>query len=76
MLGVILSLWDERGAVNQTFLQEIETSFPGKLLQSKIRRDVSVSRAVLQGKAVIDFAPDCRASEDYHQLTRELFSHG
>jgi chromosome partitioning protein len=72
VLGVILSLWDERGAVNQTFLQEINTSFPGKLLQSKIRRDVSVSRAVLQGKAVIDFAPECRASEDYQLLTKEL----
>ena len=72
MLGVVLSLWDERSSTNQTFLTEINASFPDKLLQTKIRRDVSVSRAVLQGKTVIEYAPECRASEDYQQLTKEL----
>lgn len=72
VLGVILSLWDERGATNNTFLQEINESFPDKLLNTKIRRDVSVSRAVLQGKAVVEYAPESRASVDYQQLTQEL----
>lgn len=72
VLGIVLSLWDERGAVNQTFLEEINSSFPDKLFESKVRRDISVSRAVLQGKPVIDFAPDCRASEDYKELAKEV----
>jgi chromosome partitioning protein len=72
VLGVVLSLWDERGASNKTFLDEINGSFPNKLLKTRVRRDVSVSRAVLQGRAVIEYAPECRASGDYCSLTEEV----
>ncbi len=72
VLGLILSFWDERGAINEAFLNEITSSFPDKLFASKIRRDVAVSRAVLQGKPVLDTEPDCRASEDYKEATSEL----
>lgn len=72
VLGVVLTFWDERGAVNSTILDEINGSFPNKLLKSKIRRDISVSRAVFQGKAVIDFASEGRAAEDYKELTAEI----
>jgi chromosome partitioning protein len=72
VLGIVLTFWDERGAVNSTILNEINASFPDKLLTSRIRRDVSVSRAVFQGQPVIDFASDGRAAEDYRALTEEL----
>ena len=71
-LGVILSLWDERGAVNTELLNEIEKSFPDKTLQAKIRRDISVSRAALHGKSVFDFDPSSRVAQDYKELTSEL----
>ena len=72
VLGVVVSFWDERGAVNSTVLNEITTWFPNKLLKSKIRRDIAVSRAVFQGVTVIEHAPDGRASEDFQQLTKEI----
>ncbi len=72
VLGVLLSCWDDRGAVNQTFLDEIDSSFPGKTLESKIRRDIAVSRAAMQGKPVIDTDPNSRAALDYQSLTSEL----
>lgn len=70
--GVILSFWDGRGAINAEFVEEINSSFPGKLFDSKIRRDVTVSRAVLQGKTVLETDPKCRAAEDYFALTKEF----
>ena len=74
VLGVLLSFWDERGAVNQTFLDEIDSSFPGKTFESKIRRDMAVSRAVLKGEPVIITDPNSRAALDYQSLTRELLA--
>jgi chromosome partitioning protein len=73
VFGVVLSFWDERGAVNKSFLDEIDFSFPEKTFSSKIRRDVAVSRAVLHGKPVTQFDPTARASHDYESLAKEFY---
>lgn len=72
VLGVLLTFWNERGAINEELLQSIEDYFPGKTLQSKIRRDVAVSRAVLDGVPVFDFDPSSRAVTDYKILSEEF----
>lgn len=72
MLGVVLTFWDSRGATNQAYLQSIEDAFPNGLLESKIRRDVHVSRAILKGEPVIVSYPSCRASSDYRALALEV----
>lgn len=72
VLGVVLTFWDERGAINKELLEAIEGSFPNKILQSKIRRDVKVSRAVLEGIPVMDFDPSTRATGDYKVLAEEF----
>jgi chromosome partitioning protein len=72
VFGVVLSFWDERGAINKSFLEEIEKSFPEKLFSSKVRRDIAVSRAVLQGKPVFEMDPEGRAAQDYEVLAQEF----
>lgn len=72
VLGLVLSFWDERGATNTEFLEQITNSFPDKIFSSKIRRDISVSRAVLQGKPVMYTDPDSRAAQDYKYLAEEF----
>lgn len=72
LLGVILTFWDERGATNQAYLRAIENAFPGKAFEAKIRRDIRVSRSVLEGKPIIDLHPSARASEDYQSLAKEF----
>lgn len=72
VLGVALSFWNPRGKSNQTFLEVIEETFPGKLLENKIRRDITVSEASVYGKPIFEIAPKSRASEDYIALTKEL----
>lgn len=72
VFGLILSFWDERGAVNKDFLKEIESSFPGATFNAKVRRDVAVSRAVLEGKTVFDFDSESRAAEDFRALAKEF----
>ena len=72
VLGVILTFWDERGAINNELLDAIEGSFPNKTLKTKIRRDIKVSRAVVEGVPVVDFDPKTRATLDYKTLCEEF----
>lgn len=74
ILGVALSFWNARGKNNEAFLSSIQKSFPNKILHTKIRRDIAVSVASIQGKPVFDLPINSRASEDYKSLTNELFS--
>lgn len=70
--GVVISFWDERGATNNVFLDAIHAAFPNLLFQSKIRRDIAVNRAILQGKPVIETEQRSRASSDYQALANEF----
>ncbi len=72
VFGVVLSFWDERGAVNVDFLNEISSSFPDLTFSAKVRRDIAVSRAVLKGHTVFEFSKDSRAAEDYKTLSHEF----
>lgn len=72
MLGVVLSFWDARGATNAAYVEAIEAAFPEKLFDARIRRDIAVSRAVLQGQPVTEAYPDSRAAFDYECLAREF----
>ena len=72
LLGVILSFWDQRGATNAAYINAIETAFPDTLFESKIRRDISVSRAVLKGQPVTEAFPMSRAAYDFERLAAEF----
>lgn len=74
ILGVSLAFWNARGKNNQAFIDLIERTFPGKLLDTKIRRDISISEAAIYGKPVFDSAPNSRAAEDYLSLTKEILN--
>lgn len=72
ILGVVLSFWNPRGKNNKAFMEVIEKTFPGKLLEAKVRRDIQISEAAIFGESVFDVAKDSRASEDYLNVTKEV----
>ncbi len=72
VLGVALSFWNPRGKSNQGFLEVIEDTFPGKLLGTKVRRDIRVAEASIFGKPIFETSPKSRAAEDYISLAKEL----
>ncbi len=74
VLGVALSFWNPRGKNNPAFIDLIERTFPGKLFETKIRRDIAVSEAGIYGKPVFETNPTCRAAEDYLALTEEILT--
>jgi chromosome partitioning protein len=72
VLAVVLSFWNTRGKSNEAFMDVINRTFPDKLVESKVRRDIAVSEASVYGKPVFEVAPKSRAAEDYLLLTEEL----
>lgn len=72
ILGVLLSFWNTRGKSNKAFLEVIDKTFPKKLLDSKVRRDITVSEASIFGKPLFETAPSSRAAEDYIKATKEI----
>ena len=72
--GVIITFWDERGATNGAFLHAIDSAFPKALFASRIRRDIAVNRAILQGKPVTETEKNSRASLDYLELAKEFLT--
>jgi chromosome partitioning protein len=72
ILGVALSFWNARGKSNDAFTSVIEDTFPEKILQTKIRRDISVTEASIYGRSLFETAPKSRAAEDFTSLTEEI----
>lgn len=72
ILGVVLSFWNQRGKSNKAFLDIIETTFPKKLFDTKIRRDITVTEASIHGKPVFETTPSSRAAKDYLSVTKEI----
>lgn len=72
VLGVILSFWNPRGKNNGAFLDLVDKTFPGKLLKTKVRRDINVSEATICGKSVFEVSKRCRAASDFTDLTNEI----
>ncbi len=71
-LGVLISFWDKLGSTNKAYLEAVEASFPAQVFDAKVRRDIVVPRAILQGKPAILTNEDARASEDYRNLSKEF----
>ncbi|MCB1112751.1 MAG: ParA family protein [Chlamydiales bacterium] len=74
ILGVVLSFWNARGKSNHAFLEVIQTVFPDKAFDVKIRRDISVSEASIYGKPVFLSTPSARAVGDYKDLTEQVLT--
>lgn len=72
VLGIALSFWHPRGKNNQEFHNVIEETFPEKLLQTKIRRDIAISEAAIHGRSVFETAKKSRAYKDYRNLAKEI----
>ena len=72
LLGVVLSFWNQRGKSNEAFMEVIETTFPEKVFETKIRRDIAVSESAIRGTPLLLAAPRSRAAEDYTQLAEEV----
>nr|CAA57590.1 unnamed protein product [Chlamydia pneumoniae] len=72
VLGIVFSFWDGRNSTNSTYLNIIESIYEGKVLSSKVRRDITLSRSLLKETSIANAYPNSRASHDILRLTKEI----
>jgi chromosome partitioning protein len=68
----LATLFDRRTQYSQTILDEIRTFFRDRMLQSVIRLNVTLKRAVSAGVSIIDFDNTSNGAKDYLNLSREI----
>ncbi|MBS3905179.1 MAG: ParA family protein [Simkania sp.] len=73
-LGVLISFWDKQGSTNTAYLEAIEASFPNKVFEAKIRKDISITKAIFHGKPVFLTNEKARACQDYRSLGKEFLA--
>ena len=72
----LATLFDKRTQYSQATLDEIRTFFGAQMLQSVIRVNVTLKRAVSAGVSVIDFDNTSSGAKDYLGLSREILTLG
>jgi chromosome partitioning protein len=72
----LATLFDKRTQYSQEILDEIRTFFGDQMLQSVIRLNVTLKRAVSAGISVVDFDKTSNGAKDYLDLSREIMRLG
>lgn len=52
----------------------LEESFPGKVFETKIRKNNSIDYAIEDGTDILNFAPDSVIAKDYMSLAKEIIA--
>jgi chromosome partitioning protein len=74
--GVLLTMFDARTNLAIQVVDEVKNYFKGKVFASIIPRNVRLSEAPSHGKPVALYDPKSRGAEVYHELAKEVISHG
>jgi len=70
--AVFLNRFNKQKLISKAVLGSLEKKFGNRLMDTKVREDVSLSESQLEGVPVIKYSPKSRASEDFVKLTNEL----
>jgi chromosome partitioning protein len=67
---ILLTRFDARQKLSQTYLDQIAEAFPEDLLDSYIRTSSDIQKTIQEGKTI--FQAQCYAKQDYDLVTKEL----
>ena len=73
-VNALATLFDKRTKYSPSMLEEIRGFFGDQMLQTVIRLNVTLKRAVSEGVSVIDFDMTSNGAKDYTALSSEILS--
>jgi chromosome partitioning protein len=73
--GILLTMFDERTNLSHQVRDDLKDFFGDQVFDTMIPRNVRLAEAPSYGKPVILYDPECRGSESYLQLAKEVISH-
>jgi chromosome partitioning protein len=73
--GILLTMFDERTNLSHQVRDDLKDFFGDQVFDTMIPRNVRLAEAPSHGKPVLLYDPDCRGSESYLKLAKEVISH-
>jgi hypothetical protein len=71
-VNALATLFDRRTKYSQTMLDEIKAFFKDQMLETVIRMNVTLKKAVAKGVPVIQFDKESNGAKDYLELSAEI----
>jgi len=72
VLGVVMTMFDDRNKLSQAVFQELYQYFPNKIFRTVIPRNVRLAEAPSYGKSIRHFDPKSKGAKAYEKLAREI----
>jgi chromosome partitioning protein len=73
--GILLTMFDERTNLSSQVREDLNTHFPGRVLQTVIPRNVRLAEAPSFGKPIILYDIRSRGAESYINLAKEVLQY-
>ena len=71
--GVFITRYNNR-SLNNMVVEQIRERYGSKVFSTKIRENIAVAEAPLEGLDIFAYAPECNGAKDYEALTEEILS--
>ena len=72
--SIVLTMHNERIILSREVCSLLEKSFPGRVFQTKIHRNIKLAEAPSRGQPIQRYAPTSRGARDYNALAKEVVS--
>ena len=72
LLGFVLTQFDSRKNMSRTIHDSLESEFPNKLFQTRIRRNIALAEAQQVGVDIFTFDAKSKGAQDYRALAKEV----
>ena len=70
--GVVVTLFDKRKVLHRDVLETIKTYFQEKVYKTRIRQNISLAEAPVNGEDIFRYSPKSHGAEDYMALCKEF----
>lgn len=74
LAGVFLTHYDHRKVLNKNIAETIKKDSKYKMLDTKIRPNIALAEAPIQGMDILRYNPKSHGAEDYTALTNEILT--
>lgn len=71
--GVFITRYNNRN-LNNIVVEQIRERYGSKVFSTKIRENIALAEAPLEGEDIFTYAPDSNGAKDYDSLTEEILS--
>ncbi|MCQ2522385.1 MAG: AAA family ATPase [Lachnospiraceae bacterium] len=70
--GIVFTMYDTRTSLSGQVVESVKETFPDKIYETKIPRNVRLSEAPSFGKPITLYDPKCSGAEAYRNLAKEV----